>query len=94
MQCHQVLPKSRRCLAKTKAMNTDILFYLMIGVGLLSIVASITNWEWFFKQRRAQMMVRLMGRNGARIFYALLGTFFAVVGWLVLSGQIALGSLF
>jgi hypothetical protein len=75
-------------------MNTDILFYLMMGVGVLTIVASITNWEWFFKQRRAQTMVKLMGRNAARIFYALLGTFFAVFGWLVLSGQIALESLF
>ncbi len=66
----------------------------MIGVGALSLTASITNWEWFFKQRRAQSMIKLMGRSGARIFYAILGTFFVVFGWLVISGQIAVNSLF
>ncbi|WP_439183632.1 immunity 17 family protein [Carboxylicivirga taeanensis] len=75
-------------------MNKDILFYLMIGVGVLIFIASLTNWEWFFKQRRAQSMIKLMGRNGARIFYAILGAFFAGFGWLVLSGQIDIASLF
>jgi hypothetical protein len=75
-------------------MNKDILFYLMMGVGAIILVASLTNWEWFFKQRRAQTMVNTMGRNGARFFYALLGIFFAVFGWMVLSGRIAIDSLF
>ncbi len=75
-------------------MNQDILFYLMIGVGVLIFGASITNWEWFFKQRRAQIMIKLMGRNGARVFYALLGLFFAAFGWMVMTGQINVGSLF
>ncbi|MBR8537510.1 immunity 17 family protein [Carboxylicivirga mesophila] len=75
-------------------MNKDILFYLMIGVGALIFMASLTNWEWFFKQRRAQTIIKLMGRNGARIFYAILGAFFAAFGWMVLSGRIDIGSLF
>ncbi|WP_430816207.1 immunity 17 family protein [Carboxylicivirga sp. RSCT41] len=75
-------------------MNKDVLFYLMTGVGAIIFVASLTNWEWFFKQRRAQILVKAMGRNGARIFYALLGIFFAVFGWMVLSGRIAIDSLF
>ncbi|TRX66338.1 immunity 17 family protein [Carboxylicivirga sp. M1479] len=75
-------------------MNSDVLFYLMLGVGALILMASITNWEWFFKQRRAQVMIKLMGRNGARIFYAVLGILFSVFGWLVLSGQIEIDSIF
>ncbi|MCT4586498.1 MAG: immunity 17 family protein [Carboxylicivirga sp.] len=75
-------------------MNKDIVFYLMTGVGLLIAIAAITNWEWYFKQRRAQTMIKLMGRNGARIFYAVLGLFFTVFGYLVLSGKIAVDSIF
>ena len=75
-------------------MNKDILFYLMIGVGILITFAAFTNWQWFFKQRRAQTMIKLMGRNGARVFYAVLGIFFSVFGWLVLSGRIAIDSIF
>ncbi len=75
-------------------MNKDILFYLMIGVGALIFIASLTNWEWFFKQRRAQMMINWMGRSGARIFYAILGAFFAAFGWMVLSGRIDIGTIF
>jgi len=75
-------------------MNTDILFYLMIGVGALMFIAALTNWEWFFKQRRAQTIIKLMGANGARIFYALLGAFFAVFGWMALTGKVAVGSIF
>ncbi|MCU4155377.1 immunity 17 family protein [Carboxylicivirga sp. A043] len=75
-------------------MNKDILFYLMMGVGAIIFVAALTNWEWFFKQRRAQTMVKAMGRRGARIFYALLGIFFSVFGWMVLTGRIAIESIF
>jgi len=75
-------------------MNVLILFYLMIGVGVLTLIAALTNWEWFFKQRRAQSLIKLMGRNGARVFYALLGTLFSVIGWLVITERITLQSFF
>ncbi len=68
--------------------NMSFLYYLMIAFGALIFVAGLTNWEWYFKQRRAQTMIKLMGRNGARIFYALLGLFFAAFGYLVLNGTI------
>jgi len=75
-------------------MGVVILFYLMIGVGILTLIAAITDWEWFFKQRRAQSLIKLMGRNGARIFYAFLGALFSVIGWMVISGRIVLDSIF
>ncbi len=66
----------------------SIVYYLMVVFGIFLIIAAITNWEWYFKQRRAQSMIRMMGRNGARWFYGALGVFFAVFAALVLQGYI------
>ena len=41
--------------------------------GLLSVLAAVFNWEWFFTAHNSQFIVRNLGRNKARIFYALLG---------------------
>lgn len=46
---------------------------VFVLVGILSIMASIFNWEWFFTAHNSQFIVRNLGRNWARIFYALLG---------------------
>lgn len=75
-------------------MNKEVLFYVMLALGILILFAAITNWEWYFKQRRAQVMIKLMGRTGARIFYALLGLLFSGFGWMVLSGRIDINSIF
>lgn len=69
----------------------SILYYLMLCLGALIFVAAITNWDWYFKQRRAQTMIKLMGRNGARILYAVLGLLFVVFAWMVLNGRIDVG---
>lgn len=46
---------------------------VFVLVGVLSILASVFNWEWFFTAHNSQFIVRNLGRNKARIFYALLG---------------------
>ena len=46
---------------------------LFIALGLFSLVAAIWNIDWYFQTDGARMFVRRMGRNGARMFYALLG---------------------
>lgn len=46
---------------------------VFVLVGILSILASVFNWEWFFTAHNSQFVVRNLGRNKARIFYALLG---------------------
>ncbi len=53
---------------------------LLVFAGLFSIAGAILDWEWFMTSRRAAMFVRLLGRTGARIFYALLGLFLVGVG--------------
>ncbi|MCB0509548.1 MAG: immunity 17 family protein [Chitinophagales bacterium] len=44
-----------------------------IAAGLFSIISSIFNWNFFFENSRAYFFVKIFGRNGARIFYSLLG---------------------
>ncbi len=44
-------------------------------IGVFAIVASIFNWNFFFENRKAWLILKLFGRNGARIFYSSLGFF-------------------
>lgn len=51
--------------------------YLIQGifalVGLLAILASAFNWDWFFQSQNTRFIVSNVGRKQARLFYALLG---------------------
>lgn len=69
----------------------NILFYLMLAFGAFIFFASITNMDWYFKQRRAQTLIKIFGRNGVRVLYALLGLLFIVFSWLVINGNIDIG---
>ena len=46
---------------------------LFIVLGVFSIIASVWNLDWYFQTDGARMFVKRFGRNGARIFYVLLG---------------------
>lgn len=41
--------------------------------GLISLLASAFNWDWFFTAQSAQLIVRNVGRQRARLFYGILG---------------------
>jgi hypothetical protein len=45
----------------------------MVGGGLFALAGAIANWSWFFGSFRARLPVLLLGRTGARGFYALIG---------------------
>lgn len=51
--------------------------YLIQGifavVGLLAVLASAFNWDWFFQSQNTRFIVSNVGRKQARLFYALLG---------------------
>lgn len=55
-----------------------IIAFLAMG-GLFCVLASIYNWDFFFNNRRARFFVSLIGRKGARIFYAILGLVLIVI---------------
>lgn len=72
-------------LIKVMAISEYFILGLFVFLGFLSLLAACFNFEWFFSARKAVPVVRMMGRGGARIFYAFLGLALigcAVMGWL------------
>lgn len=65
------------------------LFWIAIAcAGAFSIAGALFNWSWFMNNARARGIVDLLGREGARIFYGLLGIFLLILGILmVMSGS-------
>lgn len=57
-----------------------ILNGLFLFFGLILFIAALFNWHYFFNQRKAQFLIKALGIKAARIIYALLGLFFALVG--------------
>lgn len=41
--------------------------------GIVSILAAILNWDWFFNTQNVQFIVKNVGRKRARLFYGILG---------------------
>jgi len=70
-------------------MNPVALF--IIAAGSFSILGAICNWDWFMNSRKAEFMVRILTRNGARIFYAILGILLVVLGVLACMGIVDMG---
>ena len=60
----------------------------LVAAGLFSICGAAFDWDWFINSRKAQLFVALFGRNGARIFYGILGTVIVIIGALVTLGVI------
>lgn len=48
--------------------------------GVLSICGAVNDWEWFFRGRKARRWVDLLGRDGARAFYCVLGAVLILMG--------------
>ncbi|MBP7487699.1 MAG: immunity 17 family protein [Parabacteroides sp.] len=49
------------------------ILFIFMALGLFSLVAAIFNTDWFFQTSGAATFIKLFGRQGARVFYALLG---------------------
>lgn len=56
-------------------MENKDLFVAVFAIlaGAFSILASVFNWDFFFENRKAKFFMTVFGRNGARIFYSILG---------------------
>ena len=63
---------------------------LFILGGLFATAAAVFNWDWFMNARKARFMVKILTRNGTRIFYGLLGLALIVLGILGLTGVVDL----
>ena len=65
---------------------------LLVAAGLFSITGGLFNWEWFMNSRKARGVVKLLGRNGARVFYCFLGLAITILGLLATFGIISPGT--
>ncbi|MCW3789119.1 Imm17 family immunity protein [Plebeiibacterium sediminum] len=60
--------------------QSNFLNWILLIFGLLIFAAALFNWQYFFKQRKAQMLTKVIGITGTRILYGILGLFFALIG--------------
>ncbi len=61
--------------------NHTIQVIIFFAVGLFSIIGSVLDWNYFLEHRRARLIMRLLGRKGARIFYTLMGIGMLYLGY-------------
>jgi len=65
----------------SKYLHTQIGSYLfVISAGVFSIVCAVKDYDFFMKDSKARMFVIIFGRNGARIFYTVLGIAIIILG--------------
>ena len=46
---------------------------LAFAAGLITVLGAAFNWDWFFDNAKARPFVKWFGREGARVFYGVLG---------------------
>ena len=61
---------------------------IVIAAGALCLAGAYFNWDWFMNHRKARLLVRVLGRNGARVLYGVLGATLLLTGFLSLVGTI------
>jgi len=55
----------------------------IILCGIFCICASYFDWDFFFNNYKARPFIKLFGRNGARLFYLILGILLIVLPFFV-----------
>ena len=61
-------------------METVLLPMVAIGGGLFSVVCAGMDYDFFMENYKARTLVAILGRDGARVFYGLLGVVLMVAG--------------
>ena len=46
---------------------------IFLLTGVLTLLSSTLDWEWFFTADNSRFVVKRLGRNGARWFYGVIG---------------------
>jgi hypothetical protein len=63
-------------------------YLFLVAGGLFSVCGAVFDWDFFFNNYRARPIVAMLGRTGARVFYALLGAAIMILGILLATGTI------
>ena len=56
----------------------------MFACAAFTIICAVGNWDWFMNHSKARLWINLFGRDGARIFYILVGLGLAGLGIMML----------
>jgi hypothetical protein len=59
---------------------------LISAIGALLFFAARSEWSWFWGHYKARFIVRIMGQQGARMFYGMIGVALIVLGILIATG--------
>ena len=54
-------------------MTKHIIEVTMLTLGLLTVLASVRNWDWLFDHNGRDVLASLTSRLGSRIVYGTLG---------------------
>ena len=46
---------------------------IFLLAGILTLLSSALDWEWFFTADNSRYIVKRLGRDGARWFYGIIG---------------------
>lgn len=55
---------------------------VFIIMGLFCIICAVMDFNWFMNSRKAQRMSKMLGRNGARVFYVIIGIILIILGFI------------
>lgn len=58
-----------------------VLIALFSLSGVLALVASVLNLDWFFKARNARLLTGKMSRRTARLVYFIIGALILAMVW-------------
>lgn len=59
-----------------------------ILAGIFTIICAYCDFDWFMNNYRASFFVTIFGRDGARIFYIILGVLLVIIGiFLLINGS-------
>ncbi len=70
---------------------TQILF---MAAGIFSILGAYFEWNFFYKNRKVQRIIRLFGPSGAKIFYIVIGIIIFSIALLDMTNVIDIHLLF
>ncbi len=61
-----------------------IAILLFMAPGLLSLAAAVSGCRWFLESRSASTARSFFGKNGARLYYGIVGLLLIVAGAVIL----------
>jgi hypothetical protein len=53
---------------------------LFVLAGLFTLAGAINDWDWFMTHRKAAFLNAIIGRNGTRVFYSIIGLGITIAG--------------